>query len=762
MILPLFVVRGTTVFPGTVRILYLKSNTELEIANKNYPQVAVFRQNTQEEKQSMTEQDIFDCGVIATIGEIPERKSLGAYRIAAYERISLKRVFTGEDGVIYAEVDYRPYSEAGVLQSDIMDAKLNACINELAEVSQPREKKGLSVIAESKDVNKKVDALCDYIDDLDEQALFMTDDTEKRVVVMCYAIKRRAQVIALSHEINKKVTENMQNGQREYLLREQMKVIKDELGDDNDDDEITKKIDALNAPDEVKEKLKKELRRSQRMQQSSPDYSIIRNYIDFALSLPWGQYTQDDYDLAHVRKVLDEGHYGLDKVKERIIEYLAVKKLTGGKNKAPVLCFVGAPGVGKTSVAQAVAKALGKEYVHMSLGGVHDEAEIRGHRKTYVGAMPGRVLSCLSKAKTSNPLFLLDEIDKLTSDMKGDPSSALLEVLDPAQNNVFRDNYLELPYDLSQVFFITTANTLSTIQKPLLDRMEVIEMSGYTHLEKVQIAVRHLIPAQIRENGLEGQDVTFTDDAVDKIIDCYTRESGVRELERKIASVCRKIATQYVTEGQKPLSVKVDAQKVSQYLGVEIYAKGDDIVNGVVGAVNGLAWTSAGGVTMPVEVRMYKGKGELVLTGSLGDVLKESARIAMSIVKSNAERFCVNPESASTTDVHIHLPEGATPKDGPSAGITLTTALISAYKGVPVKDNLGMTGEITLRGTVLAIGGLREKLLAAVRSGIKTVLIPKANVKDLQDVPDEIKNNLTIIPVSDIYEVCDAAFEGGL
>lgn len=759
---PLVALKGITVMPENIRHILMGKNqpvNEIKSICEQYDKVAVFKQK--DENTQADSQNIHNYGVIAKIKiMLEDRNGNIGVDIIAEKRVKLVGLCE-ESNMVFAEVEECEYSVVSEDEEAVLLSNLKEAMNELIALSPPKLKKELrGIMSKNTSLNTKIDNLCAFLEELDTQALLSTDDTKTRVLVACVAIKKNAGMIAVANEINAKVTEKMKDNQREYYLREQQRIISEELGDEDDDaGEITKKIEALNAPDEVKNKLKKELKRSIRMQPSSPDFSIIRNYIDFALSLPWGKYSQDEFDIAKVKEVLDKDHYGLEKVKERILEYLAVKKLAKGENKAPVLCFVGAPGVGKTSVAQSVARALNKEYVHMSLGGVHDEAEIRGHRKTYVGAMPGRLLSCLSKANTSNPLFLLDEIDKMTSDMKGDPSSAMLEVLDPAQNHIFRDNYLELPYDLSQVFFITTANTLSTVQKPLLDRMEVIEMSGYTEEEKLQIAQKYLIPKQIKENGLDTDRVKFSEKAVQTIINKYTRESGVRNLERKIAAVCRKLATEVVfNNSEADYNFEVDEAKAVQCLGVHQYTEGDDIVNGEIGAVNGLAWTSAGGVTMPIEAKLIKGKGELVLTGSLGDVMKESAKIALSLIKVNAEKLGIDTSVFEKNDVHIHVPEGATPKDGPSAGIALTTALTSAFANKKVNKDLAMTGEITLRGKVLQIGGLKEKTLAALRSGIKTVLIPKGNEKELCELPESVKTNLKIVAVENIDEVFEYAF----
>lgn len=562
------------------------------------------------------------------------------------------------------------------------------------------------------------------------------------------------EIARLERKIQSSVRQNIEKNQKEYYLREQLKAIHTELGDDEDEKaNLEERIKAKHMPAEVEEKVLKELSRMSRMQQTSPDYNVLRTYIDWFLDLEWENSTQDTPDLADAVRILEEDHYGLKKIKERITEYLAVLKLTNSLN-APVLCFVGPPGVGKTSIATSVARALGRKFVRMSLGGVKDEAEIRGHRKTYVGAMPGRIITALKNAGSVNPVFLLDEIDKLSSDsFRGDPASALLEVLDPAQNSTFRDRYLEVPYDLSKVLFITTANTVDTIPQPLLDRMELIRIEGYTQEEKLEIAVRYLIPKHVKANGLKEGDVVFEEGSVEEIIDGYTREAGVRELERRIDAVCRKAAV--AKAGGRKRKVRVNRDNLNEFLGARRYERDEMLEDDQVGAATGLAWTAVGGTTLTIEVSAMHGKGDVLLTGKLGDVMKESARAAISYIRANSDEYGISPETFETTDIHIHVPEGATPKDGPSAGITMATAILSAFTHKPVKRSIAMTGEITLRGKVLPIGGLKEKALAAYRIGIHDVIIPKDNQKDLEEIPQSVKDNINFIPVSDV----DAVFK---
>ena len=572
-----------------------------------------------------------------------------------------------------------------------------------------------------------------------------------RLVALC-------EILAAEKRIALKVRESVDKNQKEYYLREQIKAIHSELGDDEEEiEQFRKKAAEKNLPDYAVEKLEKELGRMDKMSPTSPEAGVIRTYVEWMLDLPWNESTTDPIDLVKAEEVLNEDHYGLNKVKERIIEYLAVHSLSGNL-KGAILCFVGPPGVGKTSIVSSIARAAGRKLVQMSLGGVRDEAEIRGHRRTYIGAMPGRILSGMKTAGVNNPVFLLDEIDKMSSDFRGDPASAMLEVLDPNQNSQFKDHYLEIPYDLSKTMFVCTANTLDTIPAPLLDRMEVIELSGYTYAEKLQIAKRYLFPKQLKANGMKEGSVTVPDSVMNEIISGYTRESGVRNLEREIATVIRKIAVKVVKENKKDKVFKVRTSDLATYLGPAKYKDNLKNEDDAVGLVTGLAWTSVGGVTLNIEVALIPdGKGEITLTGNMGDVMKESARTALSLVRSRSKRYNIDKEMFTSYDIHIHIPEGATPKDGPSAGITLATAILSALTGKKVSRDIAMTGEITLLGKVLAIGGLKEKSLAAYRSGVKTLIIPKENEKEISEIPEEVKKSVEILLVSKIDEVFDAA-----
>ena len=589
----------------------------------------------------------------------------------------------------------------------------------------------------------------------DKQEVLECFDPKKRIELLIALLGEEAELLECELKIHKKVRANLNQNQREFYLREQIRVIKNELGEGEDIDEYADRIYDLKAPDEVKEKLAKELDRLTKMPFGSSESAVIRTYLDTCLEIPWEVSTPDRLDVTAAAKILDADHDGLEQVKDRILEYLAVKQLNPSL-KNQILCLVGPPGVGKTSIAASIARAMKRKYVRVSLGGVRDEADIRGHRKTYIGSMPGRIVNALVEAKSKNPLMLLDEIDKLTRDSHGDPASALLEVLDAEQNHAFRDHFVEIPLDLSECLFIATANTLDTVPKPLLDRMEVIELQTYTRTEKLSIAKNHLIPKQLKRHGLNRRTVQIKDDAICEIIDFYTREAGVRSLERKIAELARKSARRLV-ENEKLKSIKISAENVSEYLGArkvipETVSEADEI-----GVVNGLAYTAVGGDVLKVEVAILDGSGKLELTGSLGDVMKESAKIALSIVRSIADKYGIDPDFHKTKDIHIHFPEGAVPKDGPSAGVTMVTAIVSALGNIPVKRDVAMTGEITLRGKVLPIGGLKEKTLAAYRAGISTVLIPEANLKDLDDIDTEAKAHLSFISCKTADDVLSAA-----
>ncbi|BEP29842.1 endopeptidase La [Helicovermis profundi] len=588
---------------------------------------------------------------------------------------------------------------------------------------------------------------------------------QKQQIIEAISIKARLEalysilvseieILEVEKNINEKVRSQINKMQKEYYLREQMKIIKEELGEEyNPDDEIIElkeKLRKLKAPKKVKEKINKEIERLARLSPASAESGVIRTYISSILELPWNKQTKDTLDITKAREILNQDHYGLKEVKERVLEYLAIRELTKSM-KGPIICLVGPPGVGKTSVAKSIARSLNRKFVRMSLGGVRDEAEIRGHRRTYIGALPGRIINGIKEAGTKNPVFLFDEIDKLASDFRGDPASALLEVLDPEQNKSFKDHYLEVEFDLSKVMFITTANSLSTIPRPLLDRMEVINVSGYTEFEKVNIARKYLLPKQLKEHGLTDKNLKLSDPTLSKIVTEYTRESGVRELERQIATVCRKTAAEIVET--KKDKILVNSKNLNKSLGVSKYSYDKKNSKNQIGMVTGLAWTAVGGVTLYIEVSPMKGNGKLVLTGQLGDVMKESARTGLTYVRTVAKKYGIEENFHESKDIHIHIPEGAIPKDGPSAGISMATAVISALSGIAVSKDVAMTGEITLRGRVLPIGGLKEKSLAAKRMGIKTIIFPFDNLKDLEDIPDEVKDAIKFIPAKTMDDV---------
>ena len=589
----------------------------------------------------------------------------------------------------------------------------------------------------------------------DRQSLLEENNLETRMEKICAYIIGELDIAAAEKRVANRVKKQIADGQKEYYLREQMKAISAELGEDaNEKQEYLDRIKACGMPQDVAEKANKELSRLSRMSSTSPDAAVIRNYLDWLCDVPWTNETQDNADLALARKILDEDHYGLDKIKDRIVEYLAVMQLTHKLN-GPILCFVGPPGVGKTSIVKSIARALGRKYLRVSLGGVRDEAEIRGHRRTYVGAIPGKIIYMMKQAGCINPVLLLDEIDKMGKDNRGDPASAMLEVLDPEQNNTFTDHFLEVPYDLSKVLFVCTANATDDIPEPLLDRMEVIELSGYTELEKIEIANKFLLKKNLALHGIPDGVITISDRTYAKIVERYTGESGVRSLERMIAAICRKVALKLVENPDAKVEVTPD--NLHEFLGTEKRKDEQGVIPDTVGSARGLAWTRIGGVTLSVDATLFAGKGDVQLTGNLGDVMKESARTAISLVKSLADKYGIDKSRFETTDIHIHVPEGAVPKDGPSAGVTMATVVMSAFSGIPVSGQVAMTGEITLRGKVLPIGGLREKALAAYRIGIKKVIIPKGNEIDLDEIPDEVKKVVEFVPVETVDEVFDNA-----
>ena len=761
--LPMIALRGKVLFPKTFVNFDVGRQMSLQAAAsamENHTNVFIAAQ-----KNALVDMprknDIYKTGVVARIAQII--KLPGGNQKISVETLYRARAESVRfaDNMFRAEAVREDYLPADAAETEAYFRMAKQSVVEYTLFDKQVAKDVLVRLAEIADPNEFIDNVLSVLFFKEDkcQAILDESDTVKRLSAFCKLLASELEISKIERKISATVRRSIDKNQKEYYLREQLKAIHSELGDDEDEKKtLEKEIRDKNLPEEAEKKALKELARLDKINPSSPDYSIILNYLDWIRELPFGVYTQDTESLAEAKAVLDGDHFGLENVKERIVEYLAVLHLTK-KLKGPILGFVGPPGVGKTSIAKSVARALGRKFVRMSLGGVRDEAEIRGHRRTYVGAMPGRIITGLRQAGSSNPVFLLDEIDKLSSDIHGDPASALLEVLDPEQNYAFRDRYLEVPYDLSKIIFITTANSLETIPYPLLDRMEVIEINGYTEEEKVEIAKRYLAPKQIAENGLTAENIAFTENGIREIIRGYTMEAGVRNLEREIGTVCRKAAIR-VAEGKRKNKLLVTEKKAGEFLGVRKFVKDKPIEKDEVGSATGLAWTAVGGTTLIIEVSLMRGKGEILLTGKLGDVMKESARAGISYIRSNAAKYGIDPETFDNTDIHIHVPEGATPKDGPSAGITMATAILSAFTGRPVRKDVAMTGEITLRGKVLPIGGLKEKALAAHRVGINNIVIPKGNEKDLEEIPKEIRGKINFIPVSEVDEVFRTAISG--
>lgn len=713
------------------------------------------------------EDEIYEIGTLCRIVNVNQVKDKGYVRtrLEPLCRFKIEKIFMPtEANNFYAVSGETIVSEEGDAKTTAMLIKrLSESMTKLPDYITRFPRNFLAQMMKTNDPEMFADAVANYLSITNEerQNVLETLNLTKRLeLIISYAEKEKAMG-EIEKELNVKIGESTAKTQKEYYLREKLKAIKRELGEDVDGDDseesILDKLEKNPYPEHVKAKVKAELKRYELMPQGTLEASLIKSYIDTLMNVPWYQKTEDNDDLENVKKILDEDHYGLDKVKKRIVEYLAVKKMTGNL-KAPILCFYGPPGCGKTSLGRSIAKALGRKFFKASLGGISDEAEIRGHRRTYVGSMPGRIISGMKRCGTINPVFLLDEVDKLSSSYKGDPSSALLEVLDPEQNVAFNDNYLEEPYDLSNVLFIATANYLENVPEPLRDRLELIEVPSYTTLEKCEIAMRHLVKKQLLENGLKEEQVTFTKEAILYIIERYTREAGVRELERQIASIMRKIDVELITDPSIE-HVDVDEKAVKKYLGVEIFDSSEKEKEAQVGVVTGLAYTQFGGDILPIEVNYFPGKGGLILTGKLGDVMKESASIALDYVKANAARYGINSEIFEKNDIHIHFPEGAIPKDGPSAGVAISTAIYSCLTHKPVDNNVAMTGEVTLRGNALPIGGLREKSLAALRSGIKTIIVPKENEKSVEELPQEVKDNLTIIYMKNVDDALKVAIK---
>ena len=763
MNMPAVALRGLTILPGMIAHFDISRERSLRAVEEAMEQDQKIYLVTQRnvDSEDPTQEDLYQMGIVADIKQVVRlQNDVVRILVDGISRAALLG-FTGNEKYLEAEICYCD-SNADSLPEDLREAMLlgvREAFHRYAAVVGKISKELIRQIDQYEDLEKLIDYVTNNLPvsyELKQQVL-EAEDINDRYQVIVSLLLSQVEVISIKNELQKKVKVRVDKHQQEYVLREQLGVIREELGEnaDSEADEYEKKLSELDAPDYVKEKTKKEIKRFRNMSSSSSESTVERGYIETVLELPWNKMSVDNKDLDHAAQVLDDDHYGLKDVKERILEFLAVRNLTS-KGESPIICLVGPPGTGKTSIARSIASALEKKYVRISLGGVRDEAEIRGHRKTYIGAMPGRIVNGLRQAGVSNPLMLLDEIDKVSSDYKGDTSAALLEVLDSEQNCRFRDHYIEMPVDLSEVLFIATANEVSGIPKPLLDRMELIEVSSYTENEKFHIAKEHLVEKQKSKNGIKKEQLTITDSALKDIIRLYTREAGVRSLERTIGKLCRKAAREIFKDSEA--AVKVTKTNLKTYLGNPKYSPEKKNDHAEVGIVRGLAWTSVGGVTLEVEVNVLPGKGELVLTGKLGDVMKESAQAALSYVRSISEGYGIDAEFYTKHDIHIHIPEGAVPKDGPSAGITMATAMLSAITDRAVRADVAMTGEITLRGRVLPIGGLKEKLLAAKVIGIKTVCIPKDNEKDLEEISKEITDGMEIVPVERFSQVEKIAF----
>lgn len=760
--LPLVCTRGVVVFPNQEVIIDVgreKSTRAVEEAQEKYESQVVLVAQRDLALEEPDVNDVYSYGTLCQIKHIRRMDGYLRVKFRGMQRVELHTIIN-DDTLMSVTAEVKTDIAQDPMEEVALVRKIAKQFEEIEAVSQTIPKEMINELA--KGVSAPV--LSDQIAQLfpftleKRQELLETLGVNERLYLILQEIESEKELSQIENKINDKVKTRIEESQKEYYLREKMRAIKAELGDvpdtDKDVDAIRKRLEENPYPDSIKDKIRDELSRYEMLPAASGETGVIKTYIDWMMDLPWWQESRDNEDLNLASEILDADHYGLEKIKERILEYLAVKQMTNSL-RAPIICLVGPPGVGKTSLAKSVARALDRKFVKISLGGVKDESEIRGHRRTYLGSMPGRFIQAMKKAGTVNPVFLIDEIDKMASDYKGDPASAMLEVLDPEQNSLFSDHYIEEPYDLSKVLFIATANYLENIPNALRDRLEIIELSSYTELEKIEIAKRHLVPKQIKENGLKTTQLKIDDEMISFLIRYYTRESGVRQLERVIATVCRKSVLAILKDNKR--SIKVTKKLVKEWLGHEKFEYGKRETKDQIGTVTGLAYTSFGGDVLQVEVNHFEGKGKLVITGQLGDVMKESATIAYDYVRANAKKYKIQPEVFEKNDIHIHVPEGAVPKDGPSAGVTLTTALVSSLSDTPVKANLAMTGEVTLRGNVLPIGGLKEKSMAAHRCGITTIVIPKANVKDLDDVPATVKESVNFVPVERVSQVLDVA-----
>ena len=764
--LPLLITKGMVLFPSTTRLIEAGRDFSVKavrVAREKSDSLILITSQNNSDVDKPTPNDVFTTGVLARIISISEKENIAKIRVEVIDRVFLTNIaFDAEDECYVSEATMIEAIKVDTKSGEAIVSAINHELEKYPSVLSKLPKYLVNLCADNARALDLCYSLAGYFDASKElkQKLLETNDLLLLAETVTGFISGENIKEEIEKNISDSIRESTEKSQKEYYLREKLKAVKKELGEDvggnNDPDKILEKLEKYPYPENVKAKVKSEIKKYDMMPQGSLEAALILSYLDVIMSIPWWQKTEDNEDLKNVEDILNEDHYGLDTPKKRIVEYLAVKKLTGNL-KSPILCFYGPPGTGKTSLGKSIARALGRKFFKCSLGGISDEAEIRGHRRTYVGSLPGRIIQGMRKVGVSNPVFLLDEVDKLASSYKGDPASALLEVLDPEQNFIFNDNYVEEPYDLSDVLFICTANYLENIPGPLRDRLELIQLNSYTEIEKKHIAFEHLIKKQIELNGLKEENVSFTEKAIEYILHYYTREAGVRDLERKIASCLRKVAVAIVKD-PKITHVVIDEKKVREYLGVEIFDYSKKDKEKQIGVITGLAYTEFGGDILPIEVTYFKGKGGLVLTGKLGEVMKESATIALDYVKANAEKYKIDPSIFAENDIHIHVPEGAVPKDGPSAGVAMTLAIISALAKEPVSPDIALTGEVTLRGNALPIGGLREKSLAATRSGIKEIIVPKDNKKDVSELPKEVKKALKIHYMSNVEDAYKIVF----
>lgn len=766
VIVPLLPLRGLLVYPTMVLHLDVGRDKSVQALEKAMVDDSLIFLTTQKDMSidDPGEEDLYRMGTLTKVKQMLKLPN-GTIRVLVegLKRAEIISFFDENDHFAVSVKTYVDSTEKDVEDEAFMRTLLEY-FEQYIKMSKKISAETYSSLTDIEEPGRMADIIASHLPLKlkEKQEILETINVKDRVNRLIEIIHNEKEVLNLEKKIGQRVKKSMERTQKEYYLREQMKAIQKELGDKDGKTgeiaELAEKIEKANMVEHVKKAALKELDRYEKVPSTSAESSVIRNYIDWLISLPWTNATEDDLNILKAERILDEDHYGLEKVKERVLEYLAVQKMTNSL-KGPILCLAGPPGVGKTSLARSIARSLNRNFVRISLGGVRDESEIRGHRRTYVGAMPGRIIQGMKKAGTINPVFLLDEIDKMSSDFRGDPSSAMLEVLDPEQNHNFSDHYIEETYDLSKVMFIATANDLSSIPGPLRDRMEIISIAGYTELEKIHIAKDHLLPKQIKEHGITKSQLQIREDGIQKIVRYYTREAGVRSLERQLAAICRKTARIIVSNEKK--RVVVTEKNVEEFLGKTIFRYGQAELEDQVGVATGLAYTTVGGDTLQIEVSLSPGKGKLVLTGKLGDVMKESAQAAFSYVRSKAAELGIEEDFYEKNDIHIHVPEGAVPKDGPSAGITMATALVSALTGKPIKKEVGMTGEITLRGRVLPIGGLKEKTLSAHRAGLSVIILPKDNEKDIDDIPESVKDQLKFFPVTHVDEVLSIALNGG-